>query len=61
MIQFRLIFNIISALLLFLALALLVPTVIAFFYDEGDFISLSHTMGLSFLLGLAGYFPTRSK
>ena len=61
MIQFRLILNIISALLLFLALALLLPAVIAFFYDEGDFYSLAFTLVLSFLLGLTGYFSTRSK
>ncbi|MGD9487980.1 MAG: TrkH family potassium uptake protein [Calditrichaceae bacterium] len=61
MINFRAIINILSALLLFLAISLTFPAVIAYFYDEGDFNSFIFTIILTFILGLAGFFTSRTK
>lgn len=61
MINFRAIINILSALLLFLAISLTVPAVIAYFYNEGDFGSFIFTIVLTFILGLTGFFSSRTK
>ncbi|MGD9900668.1 MAG: TrkH family potassium uptake protein [Calditrichaceae bacterium] len=61
MINFRAIINILSALLLFLAISLTFPAIIAYFYDEGDFWSFIFTIVLTFTLGFTGFFTSRTK
>lgn len=55
------IINVLSALLIFLAVALLLPSLVAFLYDEPDLPSFLYTGAGALLLGVAGFFPTRAQ
>jgi len=59
MLNYRAILNILSALLIFLAIALIVPASVAYFYGDGDFNAFLITIGITFILGTAGFFFTR--
>jgi trk system potassium uptake protein len=59
MINYKAVLNILFALLIFLAISLIIPAVIAYFYDEGDFSSFFITITGIILIGVPGYFLTR--
>ncbi len=61
MIDYRAVLNILSALLVFLALALLFPAAIAYGYGEGDLSSFLITIAISLLVGLIGFLLTRTQ
>ncbi len=60
MLSHRAVINILSALLVFLGISLVAPTLIAFFYQEGDFESLLLTTVIAWVLGLVGFFASRT-
>ena len=59
MLNFRAIINILSALLLFLSLALLIPAAVAYFYGEGDFLPFVYTIFITMSVGILGFLITR--
>ena len=59
MINYKAVINILFALLIFLCVSLIIPAVIAFFYDEGDFPSFLITIIGTLVVGIPGYFLTR--
>ena len=59
MINYKAVLNILFALLIFLCASLIIPALIAFFYDEGDFFSFLITIIGTLLIGIPGYFLTR--
>jgi trk system potassium uptake protein TrkH len=59
MINYKAVINILFALLIFLCVSLIIPAVIAFFYDEGDFSSFLITIIGTLVVGIPGYFLTR--
>ncbi|MBD3224010.1 MAG: TrkH family potassium uptake protein [Caldithrix sp.] len=61
MINIKAILNVLSALLIFLTASLLIPSTIAFFYNEGDFQAFLYTDIISLALGLIGLLLTRNR
>ena len=59
MINYKAVINILFALLIFLCASLIIPALIAFFYDEGDFSSFLITIIGTLIVGIPGYFITR--
>ncbi len=59
MIHSKVILNTLSALVLFLALSLIPPAVIAWFYEEGDFSAFIYTIIICLVSGLSTFFITR--
>ncbi|MBN1408073.1 MAG: TrkH family potassium uptake protein [Calditrichaceae bacterium] len=59
MINHKAVLNILFALLIFLAGSLIIPALIALFYDEGDFPAFFMTIIGTFIIGLSGYLITR--
>lgn len=59
MINFKAVFNVLFALLLFLAASLLFPAGVAYIYDGPDLPSFLITIGITTIIGIAGYLPTR--
>ncbi len=60
MLNYRAIVNILSAMLVFLAAALLFPAGIAWFYGDGDLNAFLYTMGFTFITGISGFLFTRN-
>ena len=56
MLNYKAIVNILSAMLVFLAGALLFPAAIAWFYQDGDLNAFLYTIGLTFVTGASGFF-----
>ncbi|HGY56504.1 MAG TPA: TrkH family potassium uptake protein [Caldithrix abyssi] len=61
MIHYRPVLNILSALLVFLAAALAVPTFVSFLYEQTDLNAFLITIGVSLGIGIPSFFLTRSK
>lgn len=61
MIHFKPVLNILGALLVFLGVSLMFPAIVAYYYDEGDFVSFLITIALSMVLGLLIFLFTRTK
>jgi trk system potassium uptake protein TrkH len=59
MINYKAVLNILFALLIFLCASLIIPALIALFYDDGDFWSFVITINGTLLVGIPGYFMTR--
>jgi trk system potassium uptake protein TrkH len=59
MINYKAVLNILFALLIFLCASLIIPALIALFYDDGDFWSFVITIIGTLLVGVPGYFMTR--
>ncbi|MCA9740757.1 TrkH family potassium uptake protein [candidate division KSB1 bacterium] len=59
MIHSKAIINVLSALLIFLAISLLLPAAVAYFYGGPDFSAFIITVVLTLAIGFAGYLPTR--
>lgn len=59
MIHKKIIINVLSVLILFLAVSLIPPTVIAYFFAEDDINAFLVTIFLSIVIGLTGYLITR--
>ena len=59
MINYKAVLNILFALLIFLCASLIIPAIIALFYDDGDFWSFVITIIGTLLVGVPGYFMTR--
>jgi trk system potassium uptake protein TrkH len=59
MINYKAVLNILFALLIFLCASLIIPALIALFYDDGDFWSFVITIIGTLLVGIPGYFITR--
>ena len=59
MIHTKLILNVLSALVLFLSVSLIVPAVVAYLYNEGDFNAFLMTFILTLLLSIIVYILTR--
>jgi len=59
MIHSKVIINILSALVIFLGLSLIPPTVISFFFEEDDLNAFIISIIITLILGLVGYFTTR--
>ncbi len=59
MLNYRAIINILSALLLFLGIAMAFPALVAYFYGEGDFMAFVYSILLTLFIGGTGYFLTR--
>lgn len=60
MINFRAVIHILSALLIFLGVSLIPPTLIAWFHHEGDFLALVVTIAIAWMLGLLGFFSSKA-
>jgi trk system potassium uptake protein TrkH len=60
MINYKAVFNILFALLIFLCVSLIIPTLIAFFYDDGDFSAFLITIIGTLVVAIPGYFFTRN-
>ncbi|MCK5146406.1 TrkH family potassium uptake protein [bacterium] len=60
MINYRVVLHILSALLIFLAISLIAPAAIAFFYKEGDFNAFLITIGISLIIGIIGLLSNKS-
>jgi trk/ktr system potassium uptake protein len=60
MIHSKIIINILSALAIFLGISLIPPAMISFFFEENDINAFVITFSVSVLLGLIGYFATKS-
>lgn len=61
MINYRAVFQILSALLIFLAISLIPPAGIAYFSKEGDFNGFLITIGISLVFGVAGLLSSKTK
>ncbi len=61
MINFRAVFHILSALLIFLGVSLIAPALIAFYYREGDFEAFIVTITIAWIIGITGFFFTKTK
>lgn len=61
MIHIRSVLNILSALLVFLALSLMLPAAVALYYGEGDLPAFLITIIFTLLVGISGFFLTRTK
>ena len=59
MIHLKVILNTLSALIMFLALSLVPPAIIAWFYNEADFSSFIITIIISFVTGFSLFLFTR--
>ncbi len=59
MLNYRAIINILSALLLFLAGALLIPAAVSYFYADSSLHSFLYTAGITFFVGSVGFLITR--
>ena len=59
MLNYRAIINILSALLLFLAGALLIPAMVSYFYADSSLYAFLYTAGITVLVGGVGFFITR--
>lgn len=60
MINYRAVIHILSALLIFLGVALIAPTLIAFFHQEGDFNAFLITIVITQLIGFIGFFSSKT-
>jgi len=60
MLNYRAIANILSAMLIFLAIALLLPATIAYFYNEGDLNAFLYTIAFTLFSGIVGFLITRN-
>jgi len=60
MINFRAVINILSALLVFLAITLTIPAAIAYFYNEGDFQAFVISFSIILITGLTGFLFSRT-
>lgn len=61
MINYKAVLNILFALLLFLCVSLIIPALVAFFYNEGDFWAFVITIISTLIIGIPGYFITRDR
>jgi len=61
MVNYRAVIHILSALLIFLGISLIAPTVIALFYQEGDFNAFVITIAISCIIGLIGFFSSKTE
>lgn len=61
MINYRAVIQILSALLIFLAISLIAPAAIAYFYREGDFNAFVITIAISLVLGVSGLISSKTK
>jgi trk system potassium uptake protein TrkH len=60
MLNYRGVLRVLSALLILLGISLIAPALFAYFYREGDFNAFLITIGVAWLLGLAGFFGSRT-
>ncbi len=60
MINFRAVTHILSALLIFLGVSLIPPTLIALFHHEGDFQAFIMTIAIAWVLGLLGFWGSKA-
>ena len=61
MFHYKPVLNILSALLIFLAAALALPTLVAFLYEKSDLHAFLVTIGIALGIGIPAFFITRSK
>ncbi|MCU0645435.1 MAG: TrkH family potassium uptake protein, partial [bacterium] len=61
MINFRAVIHILSALLIFLGVSLIVPTLIALYYREGDSHAFIVTIAIAWIMGIIGFLSSKSK
>lgn len=60
MINFRAVTHILSALLIFLGVSLIPPTLIALFHHEGDFQAFVITIAIAWILGIVGFLSSKT-
>ncbi len=61
MINFRAIIHILSALLLFLGVSLIAPTLIVLYYREGDAQAFIVTIAIAWIMGIIGFLSSKTK
>ncbi|UCF79573.1 MAG: TrkH family potassium uptake protein [Candidatus Eiseniibacteriota bacterium] len=61
MVSYRAVIHVLSALLIFLGISLVAPTLIAFFFKEGDFNAFLVTVAVAWVVGILGFLTTRAE